>query len=256
MTIIKITNRGNVISNQAILYDQVSRGQYQCGVELIGQLALIPGETVIDIGCGTGQLTALLADAVGEHGCVHAIEPDRERCQLAQQRVTAPQIHWFADRFDHYQPPQMPFFNAAYSNYVFHWMSEQSSALQRVADILMPGGRFAFCCVHGMPEVIRYLCHTLGAAGDAIIASLHFTTQQQWLDYFKQSGFRIVQIDEVPDYQFNSIDDVMSWWQATTHGKFSVEQLSSEQLADIHARYTSQVAIYRKETLRLIAEKK
>ena len=61
------------MSDQADLYKQVSIGQHLAGVELIDQLALRPGDSVLDIGSGTGNLTAIMAEKIGSTGCVYAI---------------------------------------------------------------------------------------------------------------------------------------------------------------------------------------
>jgi hypothetical protein len=135
-------------------------------------------------------------------------------------------------------------------------MADQQQALQRVSDVLVPGGRFAFCCVHGMPKVIRSLCQALGSEGDALLSSLHFTPREQWLAYFESAGFKVIQTDEVSDYHFESINDVMCWWEATTHGVFARDRLSSSQLDDLCDHYPGAIDIYREETLRLVAVKK
>lgn len=45
------------------------------------------GETVLDLGCGTGQLTSELAYSVGPTGKVIAIDPDVERLKVAQASI-------------------------------------------------------------------------------------------------------------------------------------------------------------------------
>ena len=57
--------------------------------EAIGQLALRPGETVIDFGCGTGLSLPLLRAAVGAGGHVVGIEQSPEMIELARQRVAS-----------------------------------------------------------------------------------------------------------------------------------------------------------------------
>ena len=43
------------------------------------------GDTILDLGCGTGELSAYLAELVGPEGKVVAVDPDKERVLLAKQ---------------------------------------------------------------------------------------------------------------------------------------------------------------------------
>ena len=55
----------------------------------IKALSLQPGETVLDVACGTGSALPLLAQQVGMQGTVIGIEQSPEMAQLAQKRVAA-----------------------------------------------------------------------------------------------------------------------------------------------------------------------
>lgn len=146
-------------------------------------------------------------------------------------------------------------FDIAFSNYVFHWIKDPVSAIKEVYNNLAHGGRFAFCCVCGMPQVIVDLCESVGEDGKKITDSLYFNTKQDWISYFERAGFTIMITNEVPDYHFQNIDDVMTWWEATTHGLFSINKLSTVRLEHIRKKYPAEINIYRKETLRLLAKK-
>ena len=43
------------------------------------------GDTILDLGCGTGELSAYLAQLVGNSGKVVGVDPDKERLELAQK---------------------------------------------------------------------------------------------------------------------------------------------------------------------------
>ena len=54
---------------------------------LLAHLGLTGGESVLEIGCGTGALTLPLAEAVGEHGRVVAVDISEPMLGAARQKV-------------------------------------------------------------------------------------------------------------------------------------------------------------------------
>jgi len=54
---------------------------------LLAHLRLAGGESVLEIGCGTGALTLPLAEAVGEHGRVVAVDISEPMLGAARQKV-------------------------------------------------------------------------------------------------------------------------------------------------------------------------
>src|SRR6202045_911171 len=60
---------------------------------LLARLGLIGGESVLEIGCGTGALTIPLAEAVGEHGRVVAVDISEPMLGAARQRVAESGMH-------------------------------------------------------------------------------------------------------------------------------------------------------------------
>ena len=43
------------------------------------------GDIILDLGCGTGELSSYLAELVGPGGKVISVDPDKERIQLAKE---------------------------------------------------------------------------------------------------------------------------------------------------------------------------
>jgi len=68
-------------------YDQELVAFEPIRVEAIERLHLKPGETVLDVGCGTGLSLPSLHSRVGRHGRIVAIEPCPEMLGRAAERV-------------------------------------------------------------------------------------------------------------------------------------------------------------------------
>lgn len=68
-------------------YDRATRWIDAVRATAVARLALRPGETVADLGCGTGFCLPLLARAVAEEGNVYGVESSADMLYLASARV-------------------------------------------------------------------------------------------------------------------------------------------------------------------------
>ena len=57
-------------------YSKVNAFQVELGKQLINLLGVKRGDKVLDMGCGTGEITSFIADQVGEEGEVIGVDPD------------------------------------------------------------------------------------------------------------------------------------------------------------------------------------
>ena len=73
-------------NNRAEVYQRVSGLQRDVGKGLIlNYIRSCPGQAILDLGCGTGELWAHLAEIVGQEGNVVAVDPDIGRVHVAQE---------------------------------------------------------------------------------------------------------------------------------------------------------------------------
>ena len=125
----------------ALDYERLSLDrQFQSGKLLIGKLAIVPGERVLDVGCGTGLLAQHIADLVGPTGSVLGVDPLPLRIELAQAKARPNLQFKVADAYDLSSLPAAAF-DVVCLNAVFHWLPEKSGPLGEFARVLKPGGR-------------------------------------------------------------------------------------------------------------------
>jgi arsenite methyltransferase len=122
-------------------YERLSAAhQFKAGQLLIGELALVPGEKILDVGCGTGLLAEYVAGLVGPAGAVVGIDPLLLRIALAQAKGRANLSLKVGTADDLCEFPEASF-DVVYLNAVLHWLPEKLEPLREILRVLKRGGR-------------------------------------------------------------------------------------------------------------------
>lgn len=151
---------GKVFDEVAAEYDRARPAypdpliDHACRVAAIGS-----GDRVLEIGCGSGQLTRSL---VARGLKVTALEPGERLISLAERNVKGPEF--VNARFEDAQLSH-GHFKAVFSASAFHWLDPEVS-WQKAARVLAPGGTLALVQYCGLREP-----HTLADA-EAILSVL------------------------------------------------------------------------------------
>ena len=106
------------------------------------------GDQVLEVGCGSGQLTRSLL-ARGLH--VMAVEPGARLLSLAEQNLRgSDDVDFVHVPFEDAQLPRRHF-QAVFSASAFHWINPEVS-WQKAADVLVPGGTLALIQYFGLSD--------------------------------------------------------------------------------------------------------
>jgi trans-aconitate methyltransferase len=119
----------------ANLYDAKHDFVWKYGSDVVSLLAPQPGERILDLGCGTGHLTAQIADCGAR-----VVGVDRSPEMIQAARGAYPKL-----KFEVVDAMELKFeqeFDAVFSNAVLHWIHEPVRVIQGVRLALRPGGRF------------------------------------------------------------------------------------------------------------------
>jgi trans-aconitate methyltransferase len=119
----------------AALYDGNHSFVWKYGAGVVELLAPQSGERILDLGCGTGHLTAQIAAAGAE-----VVGVDKSADMLEEARKNYPAL-----RFEQADATDFSFaepFDAVFSNAVLHWIREPERAIACISRALKPGGRF------------------------------------------------------------------------------------------------------------------
>lgn len=125
-------------------YARSSSAQTGWAMELIERLAPRQGESVLDIGCGEGRVSAELARRT-PGGRVVGVDSSPEMIEKARASFP-PDIHRNIS-FEIMDARSLAFqdsFDAAFSNAALHWVKDHPTVLRGTARALKRGGRLLF----------------------------------------------------------------------------------------------------------------
>ena len=157
-------------------------------------LAARPGERILDLGCGDGQLTARLASAG-----VEMLGVDASAAMVAAARAAGIGA-------DEASAERLPYadasFDAVFSNAVLHWVRDQDAMMVEVHRVLKSGGRFvAEMGGHGNVAAIHVALravlerHGFAGAEDGVN---YYPTPEAYTRRLQGHGFRVERMALIP----------------------------------------------------------
>lgn len=174
-------------------YQTSSPNQKKWGEELLSRLSFGSMERVLDMGCGDGQITALIAQRV-PGGSVIGIDSSADMVELAQKNFP-PESHPNLS-FQVKDARKLDFtreFDIVFSNATLHWVIDHAPVLEGIKRSLKPSGNILLQMggKDSAAELVK------------ILASM--TREEQWARYFEQFTF---------PYGFYSPEEYLPWLDA------------------------------------------
>lgn len=117
------------------LYEDQHAFVWKYGEDLLKILSPQPKERILDIGCGTGQLTAQIAQA---EAIVTGIDADTAMIEKA--KANYPHLEFAVADARSFQIDTQ--FDAVFSNATLHWIPEAEAVIRCIHQALKPQGRF------------------------------------------------------------------------------------------------------------------
>jgi trans-aconitate methyltransferase len=168
-------------------YDQRHSFVTKYGEDLLDLLAPQEGETILDIGCGTGHLTHLIAQTGAE---VTGLDNSAE--MIATARGSYPKIKFVlanAASFSFDKP-----FDAIFSNAALHWVHSAEEAVLSMSKALKMGGRLV--AEFGGKGNVEQIYSTLEEAvweiaGIRVTAQNYFPSIGQYASLLEKHGLQV-----------------------------------------------------------------
>ncbi len=175
-------------------YDSAHSFVWERGRGVVDLLGPQPGERILDLGCGTGHLTAQITESG-----VEAVGIDASEDMVMVASENYPHI-----RFEVADARSLPFeneFDAVFSNAVLHWVRPPEAVVESVWRTLRPGGRFV--AEFGGENNIRTIMTAVGEALDALEhggaevyrPNKYFPPLDEYVSLLESRDFRVMYSD-------------------------------------------------------------
>ena len=235
----------NLFSYQAALgYKQSSLSIQKMDGQIFIETDVCPqaGDTILDLGCGAGELSAYLAELVGPEGKVVAVDPDKERILLAQQSYDdVKSLSFVEGSASNFPGIASELYDIILCNYVMHWIPEKQQLFKNMFEGLKHEGKIAI-------QYIDYICPFLSSAfkqlnpeyAERIFEMYHCEERPKIEQYCSSAGFHITQSYDTHSIQpvFQTIDNLLNWLWSSTHGAFD-PTLATEERFQRYYPYSS-----------------
>jgi ubiquinone/menaquinone biosynthesis C-methylase UbiE len=151
---------------------------------VLSELRAQPARRILDVGCGTGDLTARLRAELTT-GLVAGCDFSAGMLEQAAARTRA--VRWLqADA------TRLPFkdtcFEAVVSTEAFHWFPDPDAALREFNRVLSPGGRVLVALVNVRVPATSRLAH---AGSRALGQPARWPTRAEMAERVRNAGFTV-----------------------------------------------------------------
>ena len=209
--------------------------------DLLAMIDLRDGMRVVDLGCGSGELTARLADALPESDVV-GIDSSEEMLGEAA-KLARPGLRFERGAIEKVSGE----WDLVFSHAALHWVEDHESLIPRVYSLVAPGGQLAV----QMPSNHGHLTHRLIvdiAREEPFVSALHGWTRRapvlaidRYAEILHECGAeRITVLEKVYQHLLDDADALADWTSGTALVPY-FERLDDGMRAEFMERYGSRL---------------
>lgn len=176
------------MSWNANLYKSNYAFVFQYGSSLIEWLQPQAGEQILDLGCGTGELTAKLAETGAQ---VTGLDASASMIESAQRNF--PQLDFVVANAASFSLPKQ--YDAIFSNAALHWMLDKEAVAARMYQHLKPGGRLILemGAQGNVAGLLQALEQAMQQHGYSYAPFWYFPSVGEYTSILEQYGFKVQQ---------------------------------------------------------------
>jgi trans-aconitate methyltransferase len=185
----RVTEQKENVRWNANLYNEKHDFVWKFGADVVSLLAPRAGERILDLGCGTGHLTAQIAESRAD---VRGVDRSAEMVAAAQAAYPKLKFEVVDARKLNYHEK----FDAVFSNATLHWIHEPELVLQGIFRALRPGGRFVAELggrknIRAMQNAFDATLVELGAAQSGDVQPWYYPSAGEYATLAEKHGFEV-----------------------------------------------------------------
>jgi trans-aconitate 2-methyltransferase len=211
--------------------------------DLLAQVPLVDAKRVVDLGCGPGNSTELLAERFADAE-VTGLDSSPEMLAAARRRL--PQCRFIEGDVATWVPGEGT--DLLFANAVFQWVPDHARVLTALLDALAPGGVLAVQMPDNLDESSHALMRETAAEGawadrlaKAIEARAVLPSPSAYYDLLRPFASRVEIWHTIYNHPLDGALGIVEWVKSTGLKPF-LDPLSPAEQAAFLARYTERIA--------------
>jgi trans-aconitate 2-methyltransferase len=207
--------------------------------ELLARVPLEQPERVLDIGCGPGNSTALLAE---RYPVARVCGVDNSPEMLARARTDLPRLTFLQADVASFQPDAAQ--DLLFANAVLQWLPAHEALLPRLFSLLGPGGALAFQVPDNLEapshRLMRALPGPWAARIAAVSARAHILSPAQYYDLLAREAAHVDIWHTTYEHVLSDAAAIVEWVKGTGLRPY-LDALPEAERAAYLAAYTQAI---------------
>ncbi|XP_046856019.1 uncharacterized methyltransferase C70.08c-like [Xenia sp. Carnegie-2017] len=207
----------------AARYSKINNFQLHYGKKLAAKVGIKQGDKILDMGCGTGELTSFIGEIVGKQDRVVGVDPDIDGIHYANQHncnVNENVSFEIGDSSSKFVQPNKSFYDAHFSNFSFQWLTldEKKEFSQTAFECLKPNGQIALKSHEGYPEIALFAEYLISKKQNALTyindkkLIQFFISKDETTSLIEEMGFVIISSDyDIGKQRYETLDDFLNF---------------------------------------------
>ena len=193
------------------------------------------GKHILDLGCGTGNLSSVIAGKLGVNGRLVGVDPDGARialarktfCHLKNLNFEEGSCDTLANNFGE------SCFDAVFSNYVLHWVKDKRRAFKNIYESLKPGDRVVMLYETDIPPFVKKVVKELNPEDNyRKVKEMFFCEAKEKIEsYCRDAGLVVSESIEIKQCTVQeSLSDFLDVVSSSTHCVFDLDLVEEQNL--------------------------